>query len=185
MKVKDVPENAVFYSDAQDVSAALESIGDTRQHAGSIFVWWDNDDGIIETVYLMDGIVPTLTRKVNVIYTNAHLVLLPDECGSVSSGTMRSEDLIPAFVDVLSAYWPAKASKIEREYANVFAELDNEDNRDKYGFNLPDEVAEDAGWLVEELFDALQELAPDGFYFGAHVGDGSDYGFWQEEEEGE
>ena len=182
MQVKDIPEGAVFYSDSQDVSAALESIGDTRRHEGSVFVWWDNEDGIIETVYLMDGIVPTLTRKVNVIYTNAHLVLLPDEIGSVSSGTMRAEDLIPAFMDMLRAYWPAKAVKLESEYANVFAALDDEDNRGKYGFNLPDEVAEDAGWLVEELFDSLDELAPDNCYFGAHPSDGADYGFWYSED---
>jgi len=31
--------------------------------------------------------------------------------------------------------------------------------------------------------DALNEYAPDGYYFGAIEGDGSDFGFWAIEDE--
>jgi hypothetical protein len=31
----------------------------------------------------------------------------------------------------------------------------------------------------EDLFDQMNSIAPEGYYFGAHEGNGSDYGFWR------
>src|SRR5579884_541198 len=39
-------------------------------------------------------------------------------------------------------------------------------------------ASEDADRDWEALIDALNEYAPDFMYFGAHPGDGADYGFW-------
>lgn len=33
--------------------------------------------------------------------------------------------------------------------------------------------------LNDDVFEHLNEIAPDGYYFGAHPGDGSDFGFWE------
>ena len=82
--------------------------------------------------------------------------------GSVSSGTMCPDDLIPAFVS-------------ELEYLaddGAYAELIREANA------LEDYESDDADYILEELFDALESYAPSYAYFGAHPGDGADYGFW-------
>lgn len=86
--------------------------------------------------------------------------------GSISHGTMRPEDLIPDFAYVLSGL-------VENgEYKELLAEADS----------LEDFESDTADSVLEELFDALGEAAPPYAYFGAHPGDGSDYGFWLHED---
>lgn len=36
--------------------------------------------------------------------------------------------------------------------------------------------------LNEDIFDAMQDLSPEGHYFCAHPGDGADFGYWKEED---
>jgi len=74
--------------------------------------------------------------------------------GTVSHATMREEDLIPTFL-----------YEIEERMAS--------DN-----YFESDDAPED----LNALFGALGEYAPEFFYFGAHPGDGSDYGYWLSEE---
>ena len=88
--------------------------------------------------------------------------------GSISSGTMRKEDLIPAFVDELE-YQAGKDDK----YHIALCERINEAMENDGYFD-----GEDSYFDLEELFDALNEYSAPYFYFGAHPGDGSDYGWW-------
>lgn len=90
---------------------------------------------------------------------------------SVSHATMRPEDLIPTFASFLNGY------VVQNDPANEYAELVNE----AMAFTAFD--TEEAHYLLEELFDALNEVSPYDCYFGSHPGDGSDYGFWTAEEE--
>ncbi len=85
--------------------------------------------------------------------------------GSVSSGTMRPEDLIPEFLYVLGQHDRTACDALEEEYRDV---VDGEADMD----------GEAAGWCLEALFEALGEVAPPYAIFGAHEGDGADYGFW-------
>lgn len=101
--------------------------------------------------------------------------------GSVSHGTMREEDLIPDFCWELknlakqTGILPAKARKAHLKMAReIEARIENETE-------FADEdlgVGGESEWDLDALFDALGEYAAPYFYFGAHPGDGSDYGFW-------
>lgn len=111
--------------------------------------------------------------------------------GSISHGTMRPQDLIPAFSDFLSEFGTEEQEQaIIRKYSDYALD-------ENYGLTpreilehlATDCVDDDELWdsetahaYLEDLFDALNELAPEGYYFGAHPGDGSDYGFWEVEE---
>ena len=87
--------------------------------------------------------------------------------GTISHGTLRSEDLIPAFLDELD---DETAATIIAEYPEYEAASEDEDHEFW--------TSEEASWMVDALFDALNDVAPPFCYFGANEGDGSDYGFW-------
>ena len=92
---------------------------------------------------------------------------------TIIHGTFRPADLIPAFLDAVSEYAPAEyAALIAAPFGPIPAYvLDEGDDSEWWD-------SEDAGYLLEELFEILEACAPDGAYFGAHEGDGSDFGFW-------
>lgn len=81
---------------------------------------------------------------------------------TISHGTMRPEDLIPKFLEVLEELNPKVSESAKRWNELAIQEAQSQ--------------------FLSELFDLLDQEAPKGFYFGSHPGDGSDYGFWQMEE---
>jgi len=103
----------------------------------------------------------------------------PIEPGTISHGTLRMQDLIPAFLDVLRIHNPEAYQQIVIPGAGFssFPSHAREDEGDEWW------DSDDAVWLLGELFDSLNELAPEGHYFGANPGDGSDFGFWANEDE--
>lgn len=95
--------------------------------------------------------------------------------GSVSHGTLRPEDLIPAFMDALQELNPERAKELEGDAERILAiETDDEQRCD-------DDLEESSYFLNETLVDALNACAPTGIYFGSHPGDGSNFGFWVSE----
>ena len=90
-------------------------------------------------------------------------------------GTMRNCDLVPTFLEAL---------KDTVEYEQMMGSITGE-NPDLCVITAGDTSEHDERWesyevtcFLEELFDALDAHAPEGYYFGAHPGDGSDYGYW-------
>ena len=100
------------------------------------------------------------------------------EPGSICSGTLRTEDLVNAFVDALdrlkaaeslSPWWnPDRFARLD----DLLAEVERE--RTEHGYYHGDLCADH----LERMQDALNGYAPDGHFFGAHPGDGADFGFW-------
>lgn len=98
--------------------------------------------------------------------------------GSVSHGTLRSEDLIDSFIYELRQQTPCHREhrKLIREVEARIAAHERLSRRTPEMESYFD--SEDASEDVQELCDALDSYAPSGFYFGTHPGDGSDFGFW-------
>jgi len=111
------------------------------------------------------------------------------EPGTVSWGTHRPQDLIPCFLDFIYKHNKPK-------YSELINSLEDADMlgivcyRDGYTFGI-DTSDDDPWWdtmeascfINEDLFDALNELAPEGYYFGSHPGDGADFGYWEADDD--
>ena len=89
--------------------------------------------------------------------------------GTISRGTLRAQDLLEAFADELN--------RLEEDHIHVLeanAVLQLLAAGWPIHHHMPDAMSD----LVDALQDALSEHAPSYCYFGAHEGDGSDFGFW-------
>ena len=96
--------------------------------------------------------------------------MLYPQFGSVSTGTLRNEDLLDSFADELESCCSNHGAEIS-QYASLLKEAREID---------PDD--ENASEVVENLIDALNDFAAPYSYFGALRGDGADYGFWPDME---
>lgn len=90
--------------------------------------------------------------------------------GSISSGTMRSEDLLPCFIAT------ARSLRLTRAQRTKVCEIDRlSQRRDYYD-------GECASEDLDTLFSILDQHAPQYFYFGSHQGDGACFGWWLPED---
>lgn len=100
-----------------------------------------------------------------------------DFTGTVTSLTMRVQDVLPALMDVLVKYYPEAykvvTSAISIELDTGYTEICNDHDDPAWDTEI-------ISWITHEIaWDAMEEIAPEGYYFGAHAGDGCDYGFWK------
>jgi len=80
------------------------------------------------------------------------------QLGSISTGTLRTQDLLEAFHSTIAASGTPPA----------LAEDGYIDGGEPYS----------AGELLEVYTEQLESLCPPFVYFGTHPGDGADFGFW-------
>ena len=94
--------------------------------------------------------------------------------GTVSHGTLRTQDLLRAFADEYERVLPFNSLARVMEARQIADAIDsNHENDNEY-----------ASAAVTELHDALNEIASrEGLYFGNTEGDGSDFGYWAVENE--
>jgi hypothetical protein len=76
-------------------------------------------------------------------------------CGMISSGTLNSEDLLSTINLVL-------------EQIDGYGKIE-------YDKNDPVDMAE----ALDEAYNKMNELSPEGYYFGSHPGNGSDIGWFK------
>jgi hypothetical protein len=98
---------------------------------------------------------------------------------TVSQATLRSIDLIEAYMSLIETVRPATAQGIREEYAAVFAYMDEHDD----DFWQADEgLLDEVSWLLNEvLWDEMNEISPEPYFFSSHPGDGALIGFWLDE----
>jgi hypothetical protein len=97
--------------------------------------------------------------------------------GTIIHGTMRNQDLIPAFLDVAREIAPAEyAQMVSAPFSPIPSYALEDDSAEWW-------TSDEAYCLLEELFELLNLYTPEGFYFGAHEGDGTDFRFWTTEKQ--
>lgn len=96
--------------------------------------------------------------------------------GTVSHGTLRTQDLLRTFASELERYMPFNGAKLASEAREAADAIDA---------NPDGQVADMTGAdILSELIEQLDTIAGrEGFYFGTLEGDGADFGFWRIESE--
>lgn len=91
---------------------------------------------------------------------------------TVSSGTTRLQDTLPRMLEALGELFPAAHQQASYGLHPLIPSHALEDSEAEWW------ASDDACQAYEQLNEALNEHAPDGFCFGAHGGDGACLGFW-------
>lgn len=94
--------------------------------------------------------------------------------GTLIAATVNPADLVPEFAATADYYaHDAYMELIERSRVDDDLQMFIDGHgRDSQACVL------DVHWFLDELQTILNDIAPDGFYFGSHWGDGADWGYW-------
>ena len=96
------------------------------------------------------------------------------QIGSISTGTLRTQDLIEAFnhalTDMHHGYW-LDINELMSEGADQAAMFNKQPTDEQL-----------QAWVLDRLMEELQAGCPPFVYFGTLPGDGADFGFWADME---
>ena len=111
---------------------------------------------------VQDKILDAIDSDNNAPSSTVPVIAMLDQ--SVSTGTLLTEDLYASFMPVLKALSLKDYVAMLEYWQSLGSDLDDESQ------------------FIAELFDVIDSYSPDGYYFGSHIGDGSDFGFWKSED---
>ena len=99
----------------------------------------------------------------------------------LSHGTLRNEDLIQSFMDFLQNV--KGICEIEKKVDLLQKDVDKLELEEESGYSDYYKDQETASYILnEDIWDLLNDIAPEFTYFGSTEWDGSDFGFWTDEE---
>lgn len=99
----------------------------------------------------------------------------------ISEGTLRTADLLESFMDAIKSLDPVAHSALLDEAISLGCCIDDDGEPDWEALFETDMSAADC-FLWERVAEKLAGLAPKGYSFGSHIGNGSLYGFWKDED---
>ena len=106
--------------------------------------------------------------------------------GTISSGTLRSNDIVPRFLQFLETHAKKRFDDIMSENLDLAQAYKDREKKHIYGNILLIERNKDNPyWESEQCFemtdyltDVICLLCPPGYYFGQNEGNASDFGFY-------
>jgi len=104
------------------------------------------------------------------------------DIGSISTGTLRTEDLLSSFADELEYQLKRCGEKPDPQHEKLVTEARRYICLDSCLEASIQAKIDESGYVLEELTEALQGYTAPYCYFGAIEGDGSDFGFWFDHE---
>jgi hypothetical protein len=100
--------------------------------------------------------------------------ILQEKGFTFSQATLRPGDLLKSAYELFKEY--DIRTPLRQQIKELLATIDS--NGD-----FPPEIIEEAeDLLYEDVFYFLEELAPEGYFFGNLPGDGSHFGWWPDED---
>lgn len=104
----------------------------------------------------------------------------------VSEGTLKSEDLVMRFTDIIKRSCIQNAAWVEEtlipSWQDVYDSITTKKFDDDFSSSEAIEFSMDLAELTTHLFDILNTLAPDGCTFGSTEGDAACFGFFTVDE---